>query len=316
MKKSETVKSIIIGFAVADALGVPAEFKSREELQVHPITEMEGHGTHDVPKGSWSDDTSMTLCTLNSITASGEVDLDGIMLEFSKWLEDGYMTPHGEVFDIGRTCLTAMRNYWVDKDIRSCGGKNEYDNGNGSLMRIIPVSLYNYFKGLSADAALENIHAVSAITHAHERSCIACGIYDFVLREIIAIPDKASVKTALKKAEVYYREYEEAEHYKRIFSDKFEFTDILDIKSSGYVVDTLEAAIWCLLTTDNYKECVLKAVNLGEDTDTVAAIAGGLAGALYGCEQIPTEWTEVLAKKDDIIKMCDDFYLRLTEELS
>lgn len=301
------VKGAIFGLAVADAVGVPAEFIPREKLAKHPITDMVGFGSHDVPKGTWSDDTSMALCTLNSIAQKGEIDLIDNILEFSKWAEDGYMTSHGELFDIGRTTLTSLRNYWNSKDVYTCGGKSDYDNGNGSLMRIIPVCLFNEIKQLSTENSIENIHEVSALTHAHERSLIACGIYDFIVQELIKCPEKLSVNTALKKAEKYYADYEEIKHYKKLFDEKFIYTDINLIKSSGYVVDTLEAAIWCLLNTGSYKDCVLKAVNLGEDTDTVAAVAGGLAGILYGYDSIPKEWVNTLVKNDMISNLCDEF---------
>lgn len=303
----KTVKGAIFGLAVADALGVPVEFESREKLRENSVHKMLGFGSHDVPKGTWSDDTSMTLCTLNSIAQKGKIDLEDNILEFSKWAEDGYMTPHGEMFDIGRTTLTSLRNYWNCKNVYTCGGKSEYDNGNGSLMRIIPVSLFNHLKNLSQKESIRNVHEVSALTHAHERSLIACGIYDFTMQELIKFPDKTTVNIALKKAEKYYIDYEEIKHYKRLFDEKFMDTDICLIKSSGYVVDTLEAAIWCLLNTDSYKECVLKAVNLGEDTDTVAAVAGGLAGILYGYDSIPKEWINTLVKNNMISKMCDEF---------
>ena len=303
----EIVKGAIFGLVVADALGVPVEFESRKKLQKNPVDKMLGYGSHNVPKGTWSDDTSMVLCTLNSIAQKGKIDLVDNVLEFSKWAENGYMTPHGEVFDIGITTLTSLRNYWKSKNVYTCGGKSDNDNGNGSLMRIIPVSLYNHFKNLSNKESIRNVHEVSALTHAHERSLIACGIYDFIVSELIKSPEKSSVISALKKAEKYYSDYKEIKHYKRIFDEKFIDTDSSLIKSSGYVVDTLEAAIWCLLNTYSYKDCVLKAVNLGEDTDTVAAVAGGLAGILYGYDSIPKEWINSLVKSDMISKLCDKF---------
>ena len=305
------VKGAMFGLAAADALGVPVEFESREKLQKNPVDKMLGYGSHAVPKGTWSDDTSMALCTFNSIAQKGKIDLVDNILEFSKWAEDGYMTPHGEMFDIGRTTLAALRNYWENKDVYTCGGKSDYDNGNGSLMRIMPVSLYNYFKNVSEEESIQNVHEVSALTHAHERSLIACGIYDFIVRELMKSPEKASVNIALKKAQKYYADYKEIKRYDRIFNDAFINTNINQIKSSGYVVDTLEAAIWCLLNTDNYKDYALKAVNLGEDTDTVGAVAGGLAGILYGYDSIPEEWINVLVKRDMISKLCDEFYSKV-----
>lgn len=303
----ELVKGAIFGLAVADALGVPVEFEPREKLQKNPVDKMLGFGSHAVPKGTWSDDTSMALCTLNSIAQKGKIDLIDNILEFSKWAEDGYMTPHGEMFDIGRTTLASLRNYWKSNDVYTCGGKSDYDNGNGSLMRIMPVSLYNYLKNLSEEKSIQNVHEVSALTHAHERSLIACGIYDFIVKELIKCPEKESVNIALNKAQKYYANYKELKRYDRIFDKDFINKNIDQIKSSGYVVDTLEAAIWCLLNTNNYKDCVLKAVNLGEDTDTVAAVAGGLAGILYGYDSIPKEWINTLVKKDMISKLCDEF---------
>lgn len=136
---------------------------------------------------------------------------------------------------------------------------------------------------------------------------IACGIYDFIVRELIQKSDKLSAKQALVKAKNFYCNYEQFFQYNRIFEDEFENLDVSEIKSSGYVVDTLEAAIWCLLNTANYRECVLKAVNLGQDTDTVAAVAGGLAGILYGYEDIPKEWINSLVKNDMISELCDKF---------
>lgn len=307
MDKINIVKSAIVGFVVADALGVPVEFMSRERLQENPVTDMRGHGTYDVPKGTWSDDSSMTLCTLHSIALNKKIDLDDIMSEFVKWMEEGYMTPYGQVFDIGTTCLQAIANHKKNRNVKKCGCNQEYDNGNGSLMRILPISCYNFFNNISVDEGIENVHAVSSLTHAHIRSCMACGIYDFIVRELIANPARSSIKKALKKAEAYYQNNVEMTYYQRIFSDEFEFLDASEIKSSGYVVDTLEAALWCLMTTDTYKDCVLKAVNLGKDTDTVGAIAGGLAGILYGYEKIPAEWIKNIAKKDEIMEMCSQF---------
>ncbi len=305
------VKSAIFGHAVADALGVPAEFKTREELKRNPITDMVGYGAYPVPKGSWSDDATMMLCTLKSLAVHGEVVLEDIMSRFVRWVGEGYMTPHGELFDIGRTCLVAIRRFASGYSVKECGCDGHFDNGNGSLMRIIPISLYHHIKGISGEAAIDEIFAVSALTHAHERACVACGIYDTVLRELIAAPCRESVFSGLKKAEARFEGFSELDTYHRIFAEAFAETAEEEINSSGYVVDTLEAALWCLLTTENYRDCVLKAVNLGRDTDTTAAVAGGLAGVLYGFDAIPREWVEALAKTDEISAMCGAFVQKL-----
>ena len=310
--------SVMIGHAVGDALGVPAEFASREEMDANPITDMEGFGTYPYPAGTWSDDTSMSLAALDSL-ADDKIDWDEIMNNFGKWLEDGEYTPSGEAFDVGRTCLNAIISYFTKgTKATESGGADEHSNGNGSLMRIHPFALYEYVKGT---CDLELIHTASALTHAHERSKMACGIYAFVLWELLKSPSKASIVKGLYNAKRFYSGWIEMKsYYKMLFRkigltelhfedpDTFEPAKRDEIKSSGYVVDTLEAAIWCLMNTNSYKECVLTAVNLGEDTDTVAAIAGGLAGALYGYDAIPQEWRDTLIKRDYIEEMSKKAY--------
>ena len=315
-KKLYKVKSVVLGHAVGDALGVPVEFASREELEGNPVTDMEGFGTYPYPAGTWSDDTSMSLAALDSL-ASGNINWDEIMKNFGKWYYQDKYTPTGEMFDAGYTCITAIENYCVyKKSYQNCGVSQELSNGNGSLMRIHPFALYEAAKGTFD---VNNIHTASALTHAHERSQMACGIYSFVLWELIKSPSKESIRYGLSKAKRYYREWNELKsYYKMLFRrigltelhfedpDTFKKASREEIKSSGYVVDTLEAAIWCLMNTHSYKECVLTAVNLGDDTDTVAAVAGGLAGALYGYDSIPKEWLSTLLKREYIETMCEE----------
>lgn len=302
----EKTKAVMLGHAVADALGVPVEFCRREKLAAKPIKDMEGFGTYPFPKGCWSDDTSMSLCVLESLTKN-KIDYEDIMNNFGKWYFKDEFTPTGEMFDVGNACSTAIEKYFKDKlPFNQCGLKDEYSNGNGSLMRIHPMALYLYTRDdFTLEEKLEIIHNTSALTHAHERSKIGCGIYSFVLWELLKEPDKINIFEGLKKAMLFYRDYPEFQKYSRIFEKPFVISKQEEIYSTGYVVYTLEAALWCLLTTTSYEECVLKAVNLGDDTDTVGAVAGGLAGALYGYNSIPTKWLEVLKRKDYIEDMCE-----------
>ena len=298
----DKVKAVIFGHAVGDALGVPVEFLEREELAEKPVTDMMGYGTYPYPAGSWSDDTSMSIAALDSL-AMGRLDFDDIMVKFGSWYYNDEYTPTGELFDVGNACSFAIDNYFSKhKSVEECGLKEEYSNGNGSLMRIHPFVLYAYAKQMSVDEWLEVIVKASALTHAHDRSKIGCLIYTFVLMSLLK---NKGIKEGLQKAEYYLNSCVEFAPYKRIFKDNFAVLSQEEIKSSGYVVDTLEAAIWCLMTTENYRDCVLKAVNLGDDTDTVAAIAGGLAGALYGYDAIPSEWIEELKKRNYIEELCD-----------
>ena len=191
-----------------------------------------------------------------------------------------------------------------------CGEDSEYSNGNGSLMRIAPMALY--LNGNLTEDTLQLVHNVSKLTHAHVRSQMACGIYVFIATELLSEKNLRAIGKGIKRAYQFYQKQDdfrtEIGTYSRLWNvEKFANVPEYDIKSSGYVVDTLEAAVWCLLNTDNYCECVLKAVNLGGDTDTVGAITGGLAGLLYGEKNIPPSWKKELRRIDYIEKLCDDF---------
>ncbi len=270
----KTIKDAVYGLAVGDALGVPVEFKARDS---YTVTDMLAYGSHNQPKGTWSDDTSMTLATCYSIQQTGSINLSDLKTQFRKWLLDGQFTATGVVFDVGHTTGRAIR--------KGYGAKHENDNGNGSLMRILPLA---FVDGVTDS----QITKVSALTHAHDISCVACMIYVHIAQNLLA---GQSAIEAVKNA----------------VSPTSQFANLLDIhtlprediQSSGYVVDSLEAAIWCLTTTDSYQDCVLKAVNLGRDTDTIGAIAGGLAGIAYGYDSIPTQWIGDLQNKE-LIDRC------------
>lgn len=303
----------IMGVVVGDALGVPVEFIDREQLEAEPVMNMIGYGTYHLPKGSWSDDSSMTLATLDSLKQG--YDLLDIMDKFVDWMKKGAYTPFGKMFDIGNGTYQAITRFIDYRNVKTCGGFTEYDNGNGSLMRIMPICLYLYEKhkkiSLANDDAIQIIHDVSGLTHNHRRSKIACGLYYFIVKAILeqTCSLKERVQFGLKEGFDYYesdiRNLTELSHFERIRNlDEFQNTGKHDIRSSGYVIDTMEAAIWCLITSNSYSECTLKAVNLGQDTDTVAAIAGGLAGLYYGYEMIPQQWLTVIQRKQWIEDLC------------
>lgn len=299
----------IMGVVVGDALGTPVQFLPRNEVKLRPVKGMEGFGTFNMPAGTWSDDGSMTIATLCSINAKKEIDLEDIMKRFVAWDYKGEYTPFGESFDQGRTWTSAIYNYVVGRDVNTCGLKDEGSNGNGSLMRIMPVCLFAYEKIKSGEItlaqAVEMVHQVSALTHAHLRSKIACGIYFFMVKAIL--DESGDLKERLQNGineamEFYHGNLEnmvQLAFYGRI-SDLESFGKLPEenIKSSGYVVDTLEAAVWSIITTDSFAEGALKAVNLGWDTDSVAAVACGLSGLYYGYEGIPLEWIEVIQKRE------------------
>ncbi|MEI8201206.1 MAG: ADP-ribosylglycohydrolase family protein [Eubacteriales bacterium] len=302
-----------MGLAVGDAMGVPVEFHKREELDRDPVFDFREHGTFDQPLGTWSDDTSLTLCLLDSL--SGGLDYGDIMDKFQQWGDTGAYTPLGTAFDMGRTTINSLYKFKLGVAPLMCGGDEAADNGNGSLMRILPAAFYlyaHYGTDVMNDAAMEIVHRISGLTHRHPRSLIACGIYVNIAVALIGKGMiKESVSTGVRTAIDYYNRNPktagETKYYQRLLqTDKFAAVPVKNIRSSGYVVDTIEAALWCLLTTFSYPECILKAVNLGEDTDTVAAVAGGLAGISYGYASF-SEMGGKLVKSGLILSLCEKF---------
>ena len=313
---SKNVLSGVMGLVVADALGVPVEFKDRESLRVNPVRDMRAFGTYNQPAGTWSDDSSMTLALLESL--ENGLDYKDIMDRFMAWYEEGAYTPYGQMFDIGIATSEALRRYKSGVSPLEAGGKSEYDNGNGSLMRILPILFYLQAKYgddfVKNDEAFDIIHNISALTHRHKRSQMACGIYISIASFIMTDMDlNCAVESGIYNAMKYYKNNkefkDELDYFSRLENKNFKDLPEEEIKSGGYVVNTLEASIWCLLNTDNYKSCVLKAVNLGMDTDTTGAVAGGLAGLRYGYESIPKEWVNTIARKDDIENMCNNYII-------
>lgn len=266
---NEKLRAAVYGFAVGDALGVPYEFTERDTFECR---DMVGYGTWNQPAGTWSDDTSMVLATCDSIRKRGNVDPYDIMCNFRDWLYDGKYTAHGEVFDVGMTTQQAIRNFAEGgQGTNKCGMRGEWSNGNGSLMRILPLAFAPRVKW-------GTIHDVSALTHAHPTSIYACCEFIRICWSLIDdphFPIPPNVARMERK----------------------------DIRSSGYVSTTLDAALWCFGTSRNYSEAVLRAVNLGDDTDTIAAITGALSGLKWGYEGIPKKWIDQLANKE-LINTC------------
>lgn len=296
------IKSGLFGLAIGDALGVPVEFESRAFLKENPVTEMTGFGTHNQPIGTWSDDSSLTFCLAESLCKG--FDLSDIARNFVKWYSSEFWTPHGEVFDIGIATRNAIHNIGKGHEPELSGGFEEKDNGNGSLMRILPLVFY-----LESEKDIEVIYqkvkAVSSITHAHFRSVFACFIYVVYCLEILNGKDKTeSYKEMQKIIAVFLKDKKfnpiEIQLFDRVLKDNIAEYAENEIHSSGYVLHSLEASLWCFLNSNSYEETVLKAVNLGGDTDTTGAISGGLAGIYYGIENIPKKWIENLVRRNDI----------------
>ena len=266
----------ILGLAIGDALGVPYEFEKRGTFL---CTEMVGYGTHNQPEGTWSDDTSMVLATLDSLKSNdGKIVPKDMFERFNYWLLYGDYTAHGEVFDAGIATCKALQT-----------GKpqtGEYDNGNGSLMRILPLAF--------VPCTDDEIRAVSAITHGHRISMDACVIYVHIAKRLLAGESICEIIPTLQ----YDKPFDRLHRIDQLSTS--------EIKSSGYVVDTLEAALWAVSHKSNnadkeksFRNDLLDAVNLGQDTDTVGAVAGGLAGIIYGLDEV-SDWVETLQNREEL----------------
>lgn len=307
-------KNGVIGLAIGDAMGVPLEFYIREKLQKNLTTEMVGYGSHNVPKGTWSDDTSMTIALIDAINKTGNIVPSDIADNFVKWAENAEYTATGKRFDIGRTCLKAIVNYERGINPTECGLNDEFSNGNGSLMRILPLIYYCYAKNMNNNEIYKVVREVSSITHRHEISIMGCYIYVLFGIELL---NGAEINEAYKKIrEQDYSMFSKGcqEKYNRIINTDISLYDMDDISSRGYVVDTLEATIWGLLTTDNFNSAIIKVINLGNDTDTIGACVGGLAGIYYGLENVNKDWINNLQKYDYIEELCDKFNVILNEK--
>jgi ADP-ribosylglycohydrolase/O-acetyl-ADP-ribose deacetylase (regulator of RNase III) len=306
------IKSGLFGVAVGDALGVPVEFYSRSHLKENPVCEMIGYGTHYQPLGTWSDDSSLTFCLAESLCRG--YDLFDIARNFVKWYSTELWTPHGKVFDIGIATRNAIHNIGKGHKPELCGGFEEKDNGNGSLMRILPLAFYLQ-KEMDIEVIYKKVKEVSSITHAHFRSVFACFIYVVYCLEILNGSDKIEAYKNMQKIISDFlsdKQFNPAEIqlFDRILKNNIADYPEDQIESSGYVLHSLEASFWCFLNWNSYEGTVLKAVNLGGDTDTTGAITGGLAGIYYGIENIPQKWISAVARKNDIDDLCERLSLK------
>ena len=307
---TKILKGMLLGLAVGDALGVPVEFESRRRLKDNPVKNMRSGGSWGQAAGTWSDDTSLTIAAMESISRFGKINFQDIMENFLRWYERGDFTATGERFDIGNTTRAAIVRF--SRKIlppTKCGATEKNSKGNGSLMRILPATLYLFgTRGKIGVDELKIIHEFSALTHGHIISQMACGIYSLIAAQLLSGKNISEAFTlGMNDAKNFYGTDEAFKNFSRLCDENFAALPEDEISSSGYVVDTLEAALWCLLNTDDYKTLALKAVNLGEDTDTTAAVAGGLAGIFYGAESIPAEWLNTLKRRDYLEKICEDF---------
>lgn len=301
-------QDLLLGIAVGDALGVPVEFKDRAFLRGHPVKDMLAYGVHNQPLGTWSDDSSLSFCLAESLVANA-YDLKDIAKKILDWFQEGYWTPHGKVFDIGGQIRNAIdelaaifkRNNFTDLYNRS--NDNEFSNGNGALMRILPLAFETL--DLPIIEKWEIVRNVGSLTHGHIRSNMTCMIAVLLTEQLLDghAKEKAYLNTKTQSLEFFEKNdfpKSEVQKFIRILEFNIHNFEEEEIISDGYTLHTLEAALWCLLNSNSYASAVLKAVNLGDDTDTTAAVAGGWAGLVYGSRSIPRKWVDSLVRLADI----------------
>jgi len=261
-----------------------------------------------MPAGTWSDDTSMMIATIDSINAKNGIDYEDIALKFAAYKNHAQFTPDHEVFGLGSTCIKAIDRFEENHDDPlTCGCTEIESNGNGSLMRILPIAYYAVETHLKDMEVLQLVKNISSITHAHEISIMGCYIYTRFAMFLLNGKDKYSAYSMTKCVDYTMFSEETRKYYDRLLKDDISKYKIKDIHSSGFVVDTLEACIWVLLKSENYKEAIIGAINLGGDTDTIAALTGGLAGIINGYDFIPKEWVDEIARKEYLLDIFEEF---------
>lgn len=312
MENDRLINSIL-GFIIGDVMGVPIEFVDRKKLINNKVVDMLEYGSHNMPKGSWSDDSSMIIATIKSIIDNkGNIDYIDIMNNFMLWVEKGEFTPNNRTFGIGRTTLRALGNYKNRNKIEiynnpvNCGLNSFNDNGNGSLMRILPISLYCYYKKYNDNEIYDVIKNISSLTHSHEISVLGCFIYTLFTIKLLSKLNKNECYKYIKEYEYdKYFSKDSISKYSRLLNNDITTLDIDNISSLGYVVDTLEAVIWCFMNSNDYSESIITAINLGNDTDTIGALVGGLSGIYFN--EVNDIWLNDIKKKDYLIDLCNKY---------
>lgn len=289
------------GSLVGDALGVPVEFLPRSTRIEDPVTGMRGDGTHRQPAGTWSDDGALLLCTVESLVEKG-FDVDDLGRRFVGWYKEGLWSARGNVFDVGMATASALERIMAGTKAANAGGVRDSENGNGSLMRLLPVAVSHSREPI--DVLLHAVHSASDVTHRHRRSEMACGFHALMVKNLLmGQSPQTAFRATIDQFSDFYSDADSRDQWASFqvlldptLADRSEN----EISSSGYVLHTLTAALWCLLTTATFRDCVLKAVNLGGDTDTTGSVAGGLAGVAYGVAGVPPPWISALPRREEL----------------
>lgn len=289
-------RGCLLGLACGDAVGTTVEFKKRGTFK--PVTDMTGGGPFDLKAGEWTDDTSMALCLASSLIELGRFDAEDQMQKYCQWMNEGYMSSNGRFFDIGGATLGALRRFQETGEPFS-GSTLAKFSGNGCLMRLAPIPMFYY---ANRDEVIAMSGNSSRTTHAAPECIEASQLFGAMLFMALSGANKDDILFSHGVTDF------ESSSIAAVATGTYRTKKIADIKGSGYVVESLEAALWCFFHTDSFKAAILQAANLGDDADTTAAICGQIAGAYYGESTIPKQWKKRLVMKNEISRMADQLY--------
>ena len=300
----ERYRGSLLGLAVADAVGTALEFKPPGSFA--PIDDMVGGGPFRLEPGQWTDDTSMALCLAASLVEKQAFDPADQMDRYLRWYKEGYMSSNCRCFDIGNTVRDALHRY--EQTGNPCAGSTDpYSAGNGSIMRLAPVPM---FYGRSPVQAIEQSGQSSRTTHGAAAAIDACRYLGGLIWGALHGKNKTTLlATRYTPLPDYWQTHPIAPEIDEIAAGSFKKRQPPDIQGSGYVVKSLEAALWAFYHSDNFRDGCLLAANLGDDADTTAAVYGQLAGAFYGEQAIPAAWREKLALRPTIETLADQLFV-------
>ena len=287
-------RGALLGLAVGDALGAPVEFMLPGTFD--PVTEMLGGGPHGLMPGEWTDDTSMALCLADSLIECRGFDAVDQLRRYVRWWRNGYLSSTGACFDIGITTRAALEAFEASGEPSGLTAPDTA--GNGSIMRLAPVPM---FYAMNVDDAIEFAAQSSMTTHASEEAVSACRYMAAVIARALLGGGKERMLEPPQVSDL-------ADGVKRVAFGSFRIFNPPQIRGSGYVVESLEAALWAFHNTDNFADGASMAISLGEDTDTTAAVYGQIAGAFYGANEIPMRWANSVVRKDLIMDFADQLY--------
>ena len=302
------VRDGIIGFALGNAMGIPVNGESRDDLLKNPVTNMIKSTKYDTKEGVWGFDTSQVLIMVDSLINMKEISYSDIAECLLECTLSGEYTALSTLFDIDKTVEKAIQKYGAEKDVTSCGVDSIKDNGNGALPRMIPLAFYCHYNHLQDNEIYKIVKGVTSITHMSDVSVLGSFILVKYILFILNGKDKYASYNMIK-----YYGYEEffdediIEYYNRLLKTNINNLSVDDLKSEEYIVYTLETILWVTLNCSSSAEAIVGGVNLGGDTSSIAALCGALCGIIYGISDVPTKWLNELSKIDYIETLISKF---------